>query len=105
MTHQELFDTVNALQRFSLLFVGLIALELLLRLGMIWDNLNNERGADRICWLLVLAIPLFGPLAYICIALAQRDHKAERSELKEPSPESLAWAHRVLDREGIKPKR
>jgi hypothetical protein len=78
---------------------------MLIRLAAIWDALTQERGADRICWFLVLiSTPLFGLAAYICIALRERDERINYSAtpgngLREPSPQSLDWAQAKLEKE------
>lgn len=81
-----------------------LLIDLIARLGLTWNALSNERGADRICWFLVLILcPIFGTFAYILIGLAERNQETE-GPLKELPPESLAWANRILDRD-LKPTR
>ena len=94
---------------YAAILSGFLILEAFIRLVMLWDNLRNERGTDRICWFLVLGLPIFGPLAYIFIALAERDERLnsyglpQGNGLREPSPESLAAAQVKLDKELNRP--
>ena len=84
---------------------AILTLDLLLRLVAAWDALKQERGADRICWFLVLILtPIFGTAAYVCIALRERDERLNYAPpsgngLREPSQESLSWAQAKLEKE------
>ena len=48
-------------------------LEIVLRLALIWQVLDKDRGVDRLCWFLVLiSMPIFGEIAYVLIRIPER---------------------------------
>jgi hypothetical protein len=70
-------ENLQSFIRFMLIFG---VMETLLRLGMIWNVLSEDEGADRLCWVIVLlTLPLFGPAAYVCIWRAERERRGLES--------------------------
>lgn len=83
-----------------ILTIGL--LDLIFRAGALWGILKAERGTERICWLLVLQLPIFGTFAYLFIYRSQRDENngtaSPANELPPPSAASMEWAQQVISK-------
>lgn len=105
-SYEQALHNAQALQTAAFILLGVLSIDSIVRLCMLWNNLNHERGSDRICWFLVLQIPLFGTAAYVFIALPQREAnddgngggRPSPNNPRAPSPESLAWAKETLAR-------
>lgn len=76
MEIENLENVLVAGKILGILFVS----DFLIRLCMLWNVLNEDEGADRICWVLVVAFfPFFGSAAYLVIWRAE----LERRRFKE----------------------
>ena len=56
---------------------------------LLWGIVRDDRGADRVAWIITVLIPFFGPIAYIVHYAAEKDNDWNRKYgVKDQIPRS-----------------
>lgn len=74
--HPSTADAVAALGTFAIVGFLAIAVNFLIIAWLCYEILRDFRGADRLCWLAVVQVPIFGLILYVVLGLKEREEAA-----------------------------
>lgn len=80
---QNLESAASSVLTLTLIGMACVIGNIGVTIWLIIDNVIKSRGTNRLVWLLVIPIPLVGPISYLTVG--RKEQKQQRS-IEEPPP-------------------